>query len=55
MTEEEGKNHLNDPLFHGLRHSICNVLCYMYDKPDSQYHKLVMAARKSKTETPGSG
>ena len=27
----------------------------MHDKPDSQYNKLVMAARKVKTETPGSG
>ena len=27
----------------------------MYDKPDSQYSKLVMAARKAETETPGSG
>ena len=27
----------------------------MYDKPDSQYSKLVMAARKATTETPGSG
>ena len=27
----------------------------MYDKPDFQYSKLVMAARKAKTETPGSG
>ena len=31
------------------------AFCYMYDKPDSQYSKLVMAARKAKTETPGSG
>ena len=26
----------------------------MYDKPNSQYSQLVMAARKAKTETPGS-
>ena len=26
----------------------------MYDKPDSQCSQLVMAARKAKTETPGS-
>ena len=26
----------------------------MYDKPDSQYSQLVMAARKAETETPGS-
>ena len=25
----------------------------MYDKPDSQYSQLVMAARKAKSETPG--
>ena len=31
-----------------------NVLHYMYDKPDSQYSQLVMAARKVRTETPGS-
>ena len=55
MTEEEGKNHLKDQWFHGLRHNIHNVLCYMYDKPDSQYSKLVMASRKAETETPGTG
>ena len=33
--------------------SIPNALCYMCDKPDSQYSKLVMAGRKDKTETPG--
>ena len=27
----------------------------MYDKPDSQYSKLVMAARKAESETPGGG
>ena len=27
----------------------------MYDKPDYQYSKLVMAARKAKTETLGGG
>ena len=27
----------------------------MYDKPDPQYSRLVMAARKAETETPGSG
>ena len=54
MTEEEGVNHLNDRLFHGLRHNIYNALHYMYDKPDSQYSQLVMAARKAKTETPRS-
>ena len=45
MIEEEGENHLKDRLFHGLRHNICIALHYMYDKPDSQYSKLVMAAR----------
>ena len=35
MTEVEGKNYLKDQLFHGLRHTICDVLHYMYDKPDS--------------------
>ena len=29
------------------------VLHYMYDKPDSQYSKLMMAARKAETETLG--
>ena len=53
ITEEEGKNHLKDQLFHRLRPSIHNALQYTYDKPDSQYSKLVMAARKAKTETPG--
>ena len=27
----------------------------MYDKPNSQYSQLVMAARKAETETTGSG
>ena len=27
----------------------------MYNKPNSQYSKLVMAARKAETETPGGG
>ena len=49
MTEEEGVNHLKDWLFHGLRHNICNTLCYMYDKPDPQYSQLVMAARRAET------
>ena len=31
------------------------MLHYIYDKPDSQHSKLEMAARKAKTETPGSG
>ena len=55
MTEEEGKNHLKDQLFHGLRPNIGNVLWYMYNKPDSQYTKIVMAARKDKIETLGGG
>ena len=48
MTEEEGVKHLKDHLFHGLKPNICNALCYMYDKPDSQYSQLVMAARRLK-------
>ena len=55
MTEWEGEQHLKDHLFHGLRSNIWNVLCYMYDKPNSQYSKLVMAARKAETETPETG
>ena len=55
MTGEEGKNHLKDRLFHGLRHNIHNALCYKYDKPDSQYSKLVMAASKVETEILGGG
>ena len=51
-TEEEGVKHLKDHLFHGLKPKIHNALCYMYDKPDSQYSHLVMAARKAETETP---
>ena len=54
MTEEEGVKHLKDCLFHGLKPNIHNPLCYMHDKPDSQYSQLVMAARKGETETPGS-
>ena len=55
MTEEEGIKHLKDCLFHGLKPNICNALCYMYDQPDFQYSQLVIAARKTKNETPGSG
>ena len=55
MTEEEGKNYLKDQLFHGLRPNIHNTHYYMYDKPDSQHSKLVMAARKAETETPWGG
>ena len=55
MTEQEGEHQLKDGLFHGLRSNIHNALHYMYDKPDSQYSKLVMDARKTKTQTPGSG
>ena len=53
MTEEEGHRHLKDHLFHGLKPNLCNALCYLYDKPDSQYSQLVMALRKAETETLG--
>ena len=55
ITEEKGIKHLKDQLFHGLKHNICNALHYMYDNPDSQYSQLPMVARKTETETPGSG
>ena len=55
MTEQEGEHHLEDHLFHGLRSNIWNALHYMYNKPNCQYSRLVMAARKAETETPGSG
>ena len=55
MTKQEGEHHLKDCLFHGLKSNIRSVLHYMYDKPNSQYSKLVMAARKAKTETLGGG
>ena len=51
MTEEEGHRQLKDYLFHGLKPNIRNALCYLYDKPDSQYSQLVMALRKAETET----
>ena len=51
MTEEEGHRHLKDCLFHGLKPNLHNVLCYLYDKPDSQYSQLVMASRKAEMET----
>ena len=54
MTEEEGHRHLKDHLFHGLKPNLCNALCYLYDKPYSQYSQLVMALRKAETETLGS-
>ena len=54
MTEEEGVKHLKDHLFHGLKSNMHNALLYMYDKSDSQYSQLVMAARKAETETPSS-
>ena len=55
MTKEEGVRHLKDHLFHGLKPNLCNALCYMYDKPDSQYSQLVMTSRKAEMETLGSG
>ena len=55
MTEQEGEHHFKDLLFHGLRSNIHNMLQYMYDKPGSQNSKLVMAARKVETKTPGTG
>ena len=55
MTEQEGEHHFKDLLSHGLRYIINNVLQYMYDKPDSQNSKLVMAARKAIAKTPGTG
>ena len=48
ITEEEGVKHMKDHLFHGLKPSIHNALCYMYDKPNFQYSQLVMAARRLK-------
>ena len=55
MTEQEGEHHLKNCLFHGLTSNIQNALHYMYNNTHSQYSKLVMAARKAETETPGSG
>ena len=55
MTEQEDEHHLKDCLFHGLRSNMWNALHYMYNKPDSQYRKLVMSSRKAETETPGNG
>ena len=51
MTEEESHRHLKDCLFQGLKPNLRNALCYLYDKPDSQYSQLVMTSRKAKTET----
>ena len=51
MTEEDSVRHLKDCLFHGLKPNLHNALCYIYDKPDSQYSQLVMALRKAETET----
>ena len=53
MTEEEGHRNLKDHLFHGLKPNLNNALCYLFNKPDSQYSQLVMASRKPETETPG--
>ena len=50
MTEQNGEHHLKDHLFHGLRSNIWNALHNMYNKPNSQYSKLVMAARKNEIE-----
>ena len=51
MTKEEGHRHLKDCLFHGLKPNRCNALCYLYDKPDSQYSQLVISLRKAETDT----
>ena len=53
MTEEEGHRHLKDCLFHGLKPNLCNALCYLYNKPDSQYSQLAMVLRKAETKTLG--
>ena len=45
---------LKGHLFHGLKPNLCNTVCYLYDKPDSQYSQLVMASRKAEMETVGS-
>ena len=37
MTKEEGHRHLKDHLFYGFKPNLSNALCYLYDKPDSQY------------------
>ena len=54
MTKEEGRRHLKDNLFHGLKPNLHNALHYLYNKPYSQYSQLVMALRKAETETLGS-
>ena len=54
MTKEDGHRHLKDHLFHGLKPNLCNAPHYIYDKPDYQYSKLVMASRKAEMETLGS-
>ena len=51
MTKEKGHRHLKDCLFHGLKPNLHNALCYLYNKPDSQYSQLVMTSRKAETET----
>ena len=55
MTKQEGHRHLKDHLFHKLKPILCNALCYLCDKPDSQYSQLVKASQKAETETLGSG
>ena len=54
MTKKEGHRHLKDHIFHGLKAYLCNAFHYLYDKPDSQYSKFVMASRKAERETLGS-
>ena len=51
MIKEEGLRHLKDHLFHVLKPNLRNALCFLYDKPDSQYSQLVMASRKAETDT----
>ena len=51
MTKEEHHRQLKDHLLHGLKPNLHNTLCYLYDKPDSQYSQLVMASRIAETET----
>ena len=55
MTEQEDEHHLKDCLFHGFKSNILNTLLYMYNKPNSQYSKLAMAAREAETELPVGG
>ena len=43
--------HLKDRLFHGVKKQVRDSIRYLYSNPQTTYSKLVVAARRAKSET----